>query len=183
MLGGVVELLTRGLPVPDDMRKAAFGRPQGALKFALILADVADQLAKLDRYERRALSRRKAAVREFDAARAGRGAGALIIVSGVAPQERGAGATSPDDPARQRAARSVRRWRNKATAATPGSPKSSESSPKSGSKSTLPPRPWGDRPMNQVSYREAAAYVCQLLNLEWPPRTDTARDGPQPQGP
>ena len=28
MLGGVVDLLTRGLPVPDDMRKAAFGRPQ-----------------------------------------------------------------------------------------------------------------------------------------------------------
>ena len=136
MLGGVVDLLTRGLPVPDDMRKAAFGRPRGALKFALILADLADQLAKLDRYERRALSRRKAAVQDFDAARAGRSSGALIVLPGSGPQERGERTAPPDDAARQRAARSVRRWRNKATAAPP-----------SGPKRTLPPRPWGDKPM------------------------------------
>ena len=170
MLGGVVDLLTRGLPVPDDMRKAAFGRPQGALKFALILADLADRLAKLDRYERRALSRRKAAVRDFDAARAGR-SGALIVLPRFGPQERGERATPPDDAARQRAARSVRRWRNKATAASPSAPNSS-------SERTLPPRPWGDKPIKQVPYREIAAYVAKLFHIEWPERTDSPRDGP-----
>jgi hypothetical protein len=172
MLGGVVDLLTRGLPVPDDMRKAAFGRPQGALKFALILTDLADRLAKLDRYERRALSRRKAAVQEFDAARVGRGSGALIVLPGFGPL-RGERAAPPDDAARQRAARSVRRWRNKATAAPPSGPKSS-------SERALPPRPWGDKPIKQVPYREIAAYVAKLLHIEWPERTEGARDGPQP---
>jgi hypothetical protein len=180
-LGGVVDLLTRGLPVPDDIRKAAFGRPQGALKFALILADLADRLAKLDRYERRALSRRKAAVQEFDAARTGRGTGALIVVPNFEPQERPAPAAPSDDAARQRAARSVRRWQNKATAA-PASDR--KCSPDSGSRSALPPRPWGDTPIKQVPYREIAAYVCKLLHIEWPERTEGARDGPeQPQGP
>ena len=32
-------MLMRGIAVPDDMRKAAFGRPRGALKFALVVAD------------------------------------------------------------------------------------------------------------------------------------------------
>ncbi len=179
MLGGVVDLLTRGLPVPDDMRKAAFGRPQGALKFALILADLADRLARLDRYERRALSRRKAAVQEFDAARAGRSRGELIVLSGIGPQERAAHVAPPDDAARQRAARSVRRWQNKPTAA-PASGR--ESSSKNSSSGTLPPRPWGDKPIKQVPYREIAAYVAKLLHIEWPERTEGARDGPGQTG-
>jgi hypothetical protein len=40
MLVAVGELLIRGIAVPDDMRKAAFGRPQGALKFALVITDL-----------------------------------------------------------------------------------------------------------------------------------------------
>ena len=41
----------------------------GPQKFASILADMTGQLAAMDRYERRALSRRKFAIRAFDAAR------------------------------------------------------------------------------------------------------------------
>jgi hypothetical protein len=47
MLVAVGELLIRGIAVPDAMRKAAFGRPQGALKFALVITDLATQLARL----------------------------------------------------------------------------------------------------------------------------------------
>jgi hypothetical protein len=100
MLTAVGKLLVRGIAVPDDMRKAAFGRPRGVLKFALVIADLAHELARFDRYERRALSRRKAAVAAFDAACAGEDAPVLIELSAIA---------SPPD-------QEARRWRNKATA-------------------------------------------------------------------
>jgi hypothetical protein len=52
------------------MRDAIEAKPQGAEKLALILSDASAELARMDRYERRALWRRKFAIREFDAAQA-----------------------------------------------------------------------------------------------------------------
>jgi hypothetical protein len=56
-------------PMPDDIVKFLNSKTEGPYKFATILADKTRQLFALDRYERRALSRRKFAVRAFDAAR------------------------------------------------------------------------------------------------------------------
>ena len=60
--------LKQGLALPQDMREAIEVKPQGAEKLALILSDASAELARMDRYERRALWRRKYAIREFDAA-------------------------------------------------------------------------------------------------------------------
>jgi hypothetical protein len=54
--------------MPDNMMEFLSSKPQGPYKFATILADKTRQLLALDRYERRALSRRKFAIRGFDAA-------------------------------------------------------------------------------------------------------------------
>jgi hypothetical protein len=64
--------LKQGLALPQDMRDAIEVKPQGAEKLALILSDASAELARMDRHERRALWRRKYAIREFDAARAAR---------------------------------------------------------------------------------------------------------------
>jgi len=56
-------------PIPPDMRKLFVSPPTGPRKHAAILSDMAKQLAGMDRYESRALARRRRAVREFEAAR------------------------------------------------------------------------------------------------------------------
>src|SRR5262249_56180315 len=56
-------------PMPDEVMEFLSSKPEGPSKFTTILADKALQLLALDRYERCALSRRKFAVRAFDAAR------------------------------------------------------------------------------------------------------------------
>jgi hypothetical protein len=62
-------------PNPPDMSKEtlefATSKPQGTDKLATILSGEAKKLLAMDRYERRALSRRKFAIRAFDAATAG----------------------------------------------------------------------------------------------------------------
>jgi hypothetical protein len=56
------------VPMPDTVMQFLTSKPQGPYKFATILADKTRQLLALDRYERRALSRRKFAIRAFDVA-------------------------------------------------------------------------------------------------------------------
>jgi hypothetical protein len=46
-----------------------YWRPQGIEKIRHVLSDLSSELMRIDRYERRALSRRKFAIRAFDAAR------------------------------------------------------------------------------------------------------------------
>jgi len=65
-----------------EMRRNLEGeRPQGPVKLAAILNENAAELARLDRYERRALSRHKFAIRDFDAWRRQSDAG--VRASGV----------------------------------------------------------------------------------------------------
>jgi hypothetical protein len=56
-------------PVPEEIIRILAWTPKGPLKLATILSDMAQRLSAMDRYERRALSRRKFAIRAFDAAR------------------------------------------------------------------------------------------------------------------
>jgi hypothetical protein len=57
------------MPMSEKVMEFLNSKPEGPYKFATILADKTRQLLALDRYERRALSRRKFAIRAFDAAR------------------------------------------------------------------------------------------------------------------
>jgi hypothetical protein len=64
-------LLRKNAPDPpvEDFAALLKSMPQGPHKFATILSQEAKQLLAMDRYERRALSRRKSAIRAFDETR------------------------------------------------------------------------------------------------------------------
>jgi hypothetical protein len=73
-------------PVPDEIIRILAWKPKGPLKFATILSDMARSLSAMDRYECRALSRRKFAIRAFDAARSGEGGAVRPSVSDLGQQ-------------------------------------------------------------------------------------------------
>jgi hypothetical protein len=57
-------LLSQGVDIPWRLQSLLL-TPEGAEKFALVITNLARQLAVLERYERRALARRKKAFRRF----------------------------------------------------------------------------------------------------------------------
>jgi hypothetical protein len=67
----VLRAILRRNPLDISMETLKFmtSTPQGPHKLATILSGEAKKLLAMDRYERRALSRRKFAIRAFDAAR------------------------------------------------------------------------------------------------------------------
>jgi hypothetical protein len=65
----------------EALEKFVTSTPQGSHKFATILPQEAKQLLAMDRYERRALSRRKFAIRAFDAT--GRQAACARVAAGA----------------------------------------------------------------------------------------------------
>jgi hypothetical protein len=68
LLGGLLQENAPDLPAAYVL-KTVTSTPQGPHKFAAILSQEAKRLLAMDRYERRALSRRKLAIRAFDGAR------------------------------------------------------------------------------------------------------------------
>jgi hypothetical protein len=53
-------------PMPYQVVEFLYSKPEGPFKLAMIVSDKASHLRALDRYERRALSRRKFAIRAYD---------------------------------------------------------------------------------------------------------------------
>jgi hypothetical protein len=57
------------MPSPADLLEFVESKPEGPFKLATVLSDNVRQFEALNRYERRALSRRKVAIQALDAER------------------------------------------------------------------------------------------------------------------
>jgi hypothetical protein len=68
VLGTLLRFNGQDIPIAE-LSKYLTSTPQGLQKFATVLSQAIKQLLAMERYERRALSRRKVAIRELDAAR------------------------------------------------------------------------------------------------------------------
>jgi hypothetical protein len=64
----IVRRCCRCEDVPEEEVRFLSSKPEGPDKFATVFTEIAQRLPALDRYERRALSRRKLAIRAFDEA-------------------------------------------------------------------------------------------------------------------
>jgi hypothetical protein len=70
--GSLQHDVPHAVPLPEVMQHVQdviYWKPQGPERLLHILSDISHQLIAMDRYERRALSRRKFAIRDFDLAR------------------------------------------------------------------------------------------------------------------
>ncbi len=65
----ILKHILADIPIPAFVMNFVTAAPEGPTRFATVLSKETKQLLALDRYERRALSRRKLAVRALDEAR------------------------------------------------------------------------------------------------------------------
>ena len=79
LMGSLLRWNASDLPLATLMKNLA-STPEGPEKFAAILSQEAKRLLTMDRYERRALSRRKIAIQAFDEAKIGLRSSKILLL-------------------------------------------------------------------------------------------------------